>query len=402
MDFEKIIWTPIFWAIVFFSAFTIVLYHIYRADGWKATLYIFLYVTIGIWLLGGLIAGDDISVHRFILIDVIYMSICFIVIAYNINQRKPYEAAYKAYIRQLPEDTKYQPEDPFAWRLLYGKHSKEKGWNVGKYERKISKRISIGVSIFVVVMVAAYLAQDLPKRNRYNAALRLMNEGQYQKAKEQLLELDEYQDAKAYTYCCMAVQDAQNGHYRSANYDIYMIREKYQLPVGKYPEGFQHVIDEVKIGYDQYIADSIKEEEETYREEVRTGIPFVGMYESDIHKTILGPASHSDQRNYEMIRGKRVAAYVYDWYKDGCIIFTARCYNGIVQQVWDYRTNPRQRAKRTTYSSTTKRSSSTTKKPDDPLDAKSYNNPEDFYDDNYYDFFDYEEAEDYYYEHGGE
>ena len=54
-----------------------------------------------------------------------------------------------------------------------------------------------------------------------------------------------------------------------------------------------------------------------------------------------------------------------------------------------------------TSQSTKKRSTSTPKPEDDPLNARSYANPEDFYDDNYYDFFDYEEAEDYYYEHGG-
>ena len=35
----------------------------------------------------------------------------------------------------------------------------------------------------------------------------------------------------------------------------------------------------------------------------------------------------------------------------------------------------------------------------DEFNAKDYSNPEDFYDDNYYDFFDYYDAEDYYYEH---
>ena len=55
-----------------------------------------------------------------------------------------------------------------------------------------------------------------------------------------------------------------------------------------------------------------------------------------------------------------------------------------------------------TYTYTKKRSKSTTPpEEDDPLNARSYDNSEDFYDDNYYDFFDYEEAEDYYYEHGG-
>ena len=39
---------------------------------------------------------------------------------------------------------------------------------------------------------------------------------------------------------------------------------------------------------------------------------------------------------------------------------------------------------------------------DDPYEARAYSDPEDFYDAYGDDFMDYEEAEDYYYEHGGE
>ena len=45
------------------------------------------------------------------------------------------------------------------------------------------------------------------------------------------------------------------------------------------------------------------------------------------------------------------------------------------------------------------KSSSSAKKSFDPYDAKSYAHPEDFYYDNYDDFWDYEDAEDYYNEH---
>lgn len=38
---------------------------------------------------------------------------------------------------------------------------------------------------------------------------------------------------------------------------------------------------------------------------------------------------------------------------------------------------------------------------DDPFEARDYADPEDFYDDYYDDFYDYDEAEEYYYEHGG-
>ncbi len=79
--------------------------------------------------------------------------------------------------------------------------------------------------------------------------------------------------------------------------------------------------------------------------------------------------------------------------KDGMVIFTARCVNGKVIQVWDERNSPHK-----PYGSYSG-SGSTNKKDDDPYNATDYAHPEDFYYDHYDDFFDYEDAEDYYNEH---
>ena len=52
-----------------------------------------------------------------------------------------------------------------------------------------------------------------------------------------------------------------------------------------------------------------------------------------------------------------------------------------------------------TYRSSTKSKKNTTKAPEnDPYGAKDYADPDDFYYDHYDDFFDYEDAEDYWYE----
>ncbi len=51
------------------------------------------------------------------------------------------------------------------------------------------------------------------------------------------------------------------------------------------------------------------------------------------------------------------------------------------------------------------RSTSKTKRKyveEDDYDISEYSNPDDFYDDNYDNFFDYEDAEDYWYDHGGD
>ena len=54
--------------------------------------------------------------------------------------------------------------------------------------------------------------------------------------------------------------------------------------------------------------------------------------------------------------------------------------------------------KQTTKKKTTTKKKVTTYKKDDPYDVYDYDDPEDFYYDNYDDFFDYEDAEDYYYD----
>ena len=57
-------------------------------------------------------------------------------------------------------------------------------------------------------------------------------------------------------------------------------------------------------------------------------------------------------------------------------------------------------AKTTTYKkrTTKKTTKTTTKKSADPYDVYDYDDPDDFYFDNYEDFYDYEDAEDYFYE----
>ncbi len=82
---------------------------------------------------------------------------------------------------------------------------------------------------------------------------------------------------------------------------------------------------------------------------------------------------------------------IYDFMRDNARIFTARCVEGTVIQVWDYRNDP--------IRPYIPKKSTTTDKEDDPYDVNDYSNEEDFYYDHYDDFFDYYDAEDYYDEH---
>lgn len=122
-------------------------------------------------------------------------------------------------------------------------------------------------------------------------------------------------------------------------------------------------------------------------------MPYVGMSESNINDTVLG-TNYEIVHNYEYIKGKKIRANVYRFKKGNGIIFVARCLNGRVDSVSDYRADP------WIIRSTTS-SKSSNKKKSDPYDVYDYSDPEDFYYDNYDDFWDYEDAEDYYNEHHG-
>lgn len=127
----------------------------------------------------------------------------------------------------------------------------------------------------------------------------------------------------------------------------------------------------------------------------RPSAPYVGMSESRIRSTGLGSPSDKVRHNNQVKNGKQYVANLYDFYRDGQRVFTARCVRGTVTEIWDYRDDP------VTTTKKARRSTGKQSTTADPYDAKNYSNEEDFYDDHYDDFMDYYEAEDYYNEHHG-
>ncbi|MCH5304001.1 MAG: hypothetical protein J1E41_03980 [Ruminococcus sp.] len=131
-----------------------------------------------------------------------------------------------------------------------------------------------------------------------------------------------------------------------------------------------------------------------YDDDGNIEVPYVGMSESKISDTSLGSPSSNVRHNYQVKNGEQYLANLYDFYQDGACVFTARCVQGRVTQVWDSRDNPV-----APYKSHRSKSSSSKSKTSDPYNAKDYYDADDFYYDNYDDFWDYEDAEDYYNEH---
>ena len=141
-----------------------------------------------------------------------------------------------------------------------------------------------------------------------------------------------------------------------------------------------------------------EQQEKEYLQSLAKSLPYVGMSEKYINKTALGKPSSTVRHNREMVNGQSIVANLYDYTSNGYVIFTARCVNGVVTDVFDDRAHPYKQSSGSGSSSSSQKSSSSTKK-SDPFHASDYAHPDDFYYDNYDDFWDYEDAEDYWEAH---
>lgn len=189
--------------------------------------------------------------------------------------------------------------------------------------------------------------------------------------------------------------------YNSENKDMERVKEYLEfIPLsysGELSEKIKIFMENFKSQYEVYLEEKRKQDEEDRRireqeeaERLKHSVPYVGMSESKINDTVLG-SNYVIDHNYEMINGKRVKANIYRFKQGNAIIFVARCLKGSVDSVSDYRDDPW-----VVRSSSSSKSSSSKKKVEDEYNVNDYSAPEDFYDDNYDDFWDYDEAEDYY------
>ena len=120
------------------------------------------------------------------------------------------------------------------------------------------------------------------------------------------------------------------------------------------------------------------------------------MSEEYIAKTSLGTPSLIGH-NRQVKNGDQLLANLYDYYnRNGEVIYSVRCVEGKITEIWDKRDNP---VKPRNTNTTNKSSSSSEKKNKDPYHASSFAHPDDFYEWYYDDFWDYEDAEDYWEKH---
>lgn len=249
----------------------------------------------------------------------------------------------------------------------------------------------LGAGIVLLIIVSVINSSRLAAS--YENAESLIAAGQYEQASTVLepIKDKDYKDTAALILLCKAHSQYDAGRSVDAYYTMQDARFRYQTEEQNAEiSSFKATL---KQEYDAYISRLAERNRQEYENRITNGVPYVGMPESRINDTSLGRPSDKVRHNYQVKNGEQYLANLYDFYQNGKCVFTARCVQGTVTEVWDNRDNPQ-----TPYVP----GNGGGKTYDTGPSVDGFSNPEDFYDWYWDDFFDYEDAEDYYYSHGGE
>lgn len=200
----------------------------------------------------------------------------------------------------------------------------------------------------------------------------------------------DYQDTRELIRFCQAGLDYEKGKTDKAREEFSTLDFQYLPEMTE--RGIEKFIERAnQFTYREWIHDKYEkewaEEQQRLLKTAQSGFPYVGMEESFIAETKLGAPSPEVRHNRECINGQQYWANLYDYIEDGRVVFTARCVNGVVIQIWD----KHDKIDRVP----SYRSSSSA----DEYDVSDFRYAEDFYEYYYDDFMDYYEAEDYFEEH---
>lgn len=199
----------------------------------------------------------------------------------------------------------------------------------------------------------------------------------------------EYSDS--FYEICHAFVLYETNNFSSAIYQIQSLTKKPDIPKELLRDA-ELLIQKSERAQKEYE----KERQRKYLENLAKSVPYIGMSEEYIAKTSLGTPSLIGH-NRQVKNGDQLLANLYDYYnRNGEVIYSVRCVEGKITEIWDKRDNP---VKPRNTNTTNKSSSSSEKKNKDPYHASSFAHPDDFYEWYYDDFWDYEDAEDYWDKH---
>lgn len=267
----------------------------------------------------------------------------------------------------------------------------------------IISAIVIAITSSVTWNIYTDYRHDKLVEETYNNALNYISEENYAAAVNAFHSLQsqgeyDYREQQELCIFCRAQLSYASGDIEAAHKYLKSITSPSQQMNDLLPE-YEDFKSQVDEEYSIHMAEKEKEEKRAYENRIKNGVPYVGMPESRISDTSLGAPGSDIRHNYECINGKQYRANLYDFKVNGHVVFTARCVQGEVIQVWDRRdsVDTSKPVKNGGYTSSKKHHSH--EKKSDPYNVYDYSDPEDFYEDNYDDFWDFEDAEDYYNEH---
>lgn len=257
-----------------------------------------------------------------------------------------------------------------------------------KKEKKRNLRFLIAYGVVIVCLIIISSINLFKVSSAYNEVEVLISEEQYEQAAEMLADFEnkDYRDTKALIALCKAHEEYASGEAVRAYYTLKDVNFFFQSEASN--AAIASFKDTLAKEFDAHNK-SLEETTQKSDENRQISVPYVGMAESKINKTSLGSPSSYVRSNYEIKNGKQYIATLYDFYRNKTCIFTARCVQGTVTEVFDKRYTPKTRYV----------PQSSTKPANNKPSVDGFSDPEDFYDWYWDDFFDYEDAEDYYYSH---
>lgn len=274
--------------------------------------------------------------------------------------------------------------------------------------------IVVVMTVIVTIIAGGIYLNHKTSDTAYNLAVDLIRNGSYESAltelenaNRKLIDRKDFKTDvkhrrldKAYknTVPLYAYAMAQ-AKYNANDRIIYIVNEYLDLIPTEYNG---ELCDEIitfkgnfKQEYDEYLIEKKRQSEERMKieqerevEKLKSFVPYVGMSENQINSTSLGKYANLFH-NTEIINGSAYTANIYEFKKGDNIVFRARCLLGKVSSISDLRDNSVKEWH------TPKKN----EKSKDSYNVDEYSSEEDFYDEYYDDFWDYEEAEDYYREY---
>ena len=236
-----------------------------------------------------------------------------------------------------------------------------------RLSNKTKKYVQLTVKALLVIIIVFIGCTNLQARYYYHRA-------------QTLIDLELYDEA----------------YYQLAH--LRKIKEKYKVVYYSYDE----INSLIQMTLDK---DKEQDEEERILSSLKGSPPHVGLNEKYIDKTMYGSPSSDIRHDTEIIDGIEYTTNIYDFIENDEVVLTVRCANNEVIEVIDYtkstststsinqKENSSKKSQSSSQSRYSNQSKSTSNK--DRYNVYDYDNPEDFYEDNYDDFDGYDDAETY-------